>query len=204
MSHEHHQQADQPEEHRCGEVVKQDQGADDAHATDDPIKGRLFREANADFTEQEGHVDDAGQLGHLRGLKLNAKEADPARGIVHADADKRHGRQQDDGQDHQDRAAHGEVTRRHTRQAQDAEEADRKVHGMARDGRPDVRLVVGQRAGGAEHLHQREATEEHEDDPDRNVALEHFPGKRLLRHGRASFPSASAWTHCLNCSPRSS
>ena len=78
MSHEHHQQADQPEEHCCGEVVKQYQGADDAHATDDPIKGRLFREANADFTEQEGHVDDAGQLGHLRGLKLDAKEADPA------------------------------------------------------------------------------------------------------------------------------
>ncbi len=169
LADEHHQETD-PEQHkRRRKVFRKNQHTGHSHP-DQYVFEYLVVGKTTPLTEQEGDKHNGGQLSKLRRLELYTEYLQPAVRVVGIDPNKRRDKQHQHRDGQQQYKRRKEPARDIVQQQNQHKPAQQKS-GMTNDRRPMIRILVGDRTRGTEHLNNRNQAQEHEDDPYHPVAL---------------------------------
>lgn len=171
---DNHHQKDYAAKEGCrGEVLHHNQ---EAHETRDPHDVLERYTLGAFLTLQDGEHKGYGgnhsTLGYLGGLKRKAKEADPARRTIDTTAKAQSKTQKQNGGGQEEEGDDLKLTTGNIVDSQHHERTNAQEQGLLEEGLPEATALVGQRTGGAEHLHQGDDTEEEKYYPNSFVALE--------------------------------
>ena len=122
--------------------------------------------------EHQRHGNDERSFGQLGGLKRYAAYLQPTLGAVGDGAHEERDGEQDEGDGYHENGHGLEHAAGHAVHGYDHERAHREEEGLLDERVPEASALVGQGAGGAEHLDERDDAEKEVDDPNDAVAHE--------------------------------